>query len=198
MTHDLILVLSSGIVGFILGTAIMLVLRQRPGASRVWEQEPRQVAPKNGDDLSRTDKKQTVSVDTKRDRALINQPAPRSERLQTLSTTTSSRLPVAMLTAKNGERQGKTWVLRQASSTTIGRFDDCDIAIDDHGVSRLHAQITHRTDAATAHEFTIFDYSSTNGTLVNNQPINAVASLQDGDVILIGSTAFTFQRVRHE
>lgn len=117
-------------------------------------------------------------------------------RASPLAASSQGKSPVAMLTAQGGDLDGESWLIRHASSMTIGRFNDCDIAVPDSGVSRLHAQITHRTDAAPAHEFAIFDYSSKNGTILNDQPINAVASLQDGDTIAIGSTTFRFRRIR--
>jgi hypothetical protein len=106
--------------------------------------------------------------------------------------TTRSGAPVAMLLS---ETLGKRWLLRAGESASIGRFDDNAIAIDDEEVSRLHAQISHRTDTGEVHEFTIFDYTSTNGTLVNGKPIRGVASLQNGDVVKIGNTELRFHRV---
>lgn len=108
--------------------------------------------------------------------------------------TTRSGAPVGMLMA---ETLGKRWLLRSGESASIGRFDDNAIAIDDDEVSRLHAQISHRTDTGEVHEFTIFDYTSTNGTLVNGKPIRGVASLQDGDLIKIGNTELQFRRVKN-
>lgn len=109
-----------------------------------------------------------------------------------LNVTTRSGAPVAMILA---EDIGKRWLLRSGESASIGRFDDNMIAIDDDQVSRLHAQISHRTDTGEVHEFTIFDYTSTNGTLVNGKPIRGVASLQDGDIVKIGNTELRFRRV---
>lgn len=190
MAHDLILVLGGGFVGFLLGLAAMLLFRERPGGGRVWETDSARFASPQ-EDLARTNP-QMRSDDTHDQRKLPASLNPSTGRTP-IHVTTRGGAPVAMLTAVG---DGRSWLLRYAASTTIGRFDDCDIAIDDHGVSRLHAQITHRTDTATAHEFAIFDYSSTNGTMVNGLPINAVASLQDGDHIHIGNTEFVFRRVR--
>lgn len=103
--------------------------------------------------------------------------------------------PVAVLRVMRGIHQGETFLIRPLSTITIGRADDADIVLDEEGVSRFHAQITHRPDSMTAAEFTIIDYSR-NGTLLNGRPINAVASLQDGDLIQVGSTTFVFQKVR--
>ncbi|HEX8681948.1 MAG TPA: FHA domain-containing protein [Ardenticatenaceae bacterium] len=197
MTQDLILVAVGAVIGFVLGVVTMLVLRERP-SDRVWETTG--AGRMELDDLSET-VKQNQNDDTQDQRKLPESFVEAATGRATTAPTESLNnrgAPVAMLMAQGGTLDGRSWLLRYAASTTIGRFDDCDIAINDNGVSRLHAQITHRTDAATAHEFAIFDYSSTNGTMVNGQPINAVASLQDGDSISIGNTKFQFRRVRHE
>jgi len=104
--------------------------------------------------------------------------------------------PVAVLRATNGLRQGETFLLRPMGTLTIGRAEDADIVLNEEGVSRFHAQITHHFDpTSAAAEFALIDYSR-NGTLLNGRPVNAVASLQDGDLIQVGSTTFVFQRVR--
>ncbi len=103
--------------------------------------------------------------------------------------------PVAVLRATNGLRQGETFLLRPMGTLTIGRAEDADIVLNEEGVSRFHAQITHHFDSTSATEFALIDYSR-NGTLLNGRPVNAVASLQDGDLIQVGSTTFVFQRVR--
>lgn len=192
MTQELIFILGGGIImGFLLGAAAILLFRQRPGQGRTFQTDAILTLDRD-EDLSKLDLYHTISE------------APTNEG-QTIQSTgehippqLSRNMPVAVLKAQEGENQGRSWLLRYAASTSIGRFDDCDIAINDNDVSRLHAQITHRIDAASAHEFSIFDYSSTNGTIVNGQPISAVASLQDGDQIQIGKTEFVFRRVQHK
>ena len=192
MTQELMLILAGGItMGFLFGAAAILLFRQRPGEGRTFHGAPIRVVDKDEElyDLAigerssgpRTTEEQTVH-------APDGSPVPQLPR----------NLPVAVLKAQGGENEGRSWLLRYAASTSIGRFDDCDIAINDNDVSRLHAQITHRINAASAHEFSIFDYSSTNGTIVNGQPISAVASLQDGDQIQIGKTEFIFRRVQQK
>lgn len=190
MAHDLILVVGGGLVGFLLGLAAMLLFRERPSSGRAWDSEAGRFS-SAPEDMGRTNR-QGASEDTHNQQQIPPSLATPTGRTP-IHVTTRGGAPVAMLTAVG---DGRSWLLRYSASTTIGRFDDCDIAVDDHGVSRLHAQITHRTDTATAHEFAIFDYSSTNGTMVNGLPINAVASLQDGDHIHIGNTEFIFRRVR--
>lgn len=190
---ELLLVLGGGAIGFLLGMIAMLLLRPFGSVERAPEAGARGMSL---EELGRTERQRPKEETHDAHERAPGEPDRGPGRTGSLTLTTRISAPVAILTAQGGRLGNRSWLLRYAASTTVGRFDDCDIAIDDHGVSRLHAQITHRTDAATSHEFAIFDYSSTNGTLVNDQPINAVASLQDGDMIRIGNTEFLFRRVR--
>ena len=102
---------------------------------------------------------------------------------------------VAMLTTQDGTQNGRSWLLRHEAETTIGSVKDCDIVLEERDISRLHAQIVHRIHVVRTHDFAIFDYSSTNNTKLNGQPINGVASLKDGDQVQIGKAEFIFRRV---
>jgi pSer/pThr/pTyr-binding forkhead associated (FHA) protein len=66
--------------------------------------------------------------------------------------------------------------------TTLGRSRDCDIAVPDPNVSRVHAEVRH-----IGMDYYIVDMGSTNGTEVNGQVITRHA-LADGDVIVMGTT----------
>jgi hypothetical protein len=70
---------------------------------------------------------------------------------------------------------------------TIGRHPDNAIVIEDVSVSGHHGQITSDNG-----KFILHDLSSSNGTMVNGQPINE-AELHDGDTILLGSVDGVFQ-----
>mgnify|MGYP001821580712 FL=1 len=63
---------------------------------------------------------------------------------------------------------------------TIGRNNNCDIQINNLGVSKKHAAITRRNGS-----YFIEDFNSTNGTLLNNEQISK-AGLSGNDVITIG------------
>lgn len=67
-------------------------------------------------------------------------------------------------------------VLRE-ETTTIGRMKGSTIVVDDASVSLMHAKITRKDG-----EFFLKDLNSTNGTLVNGQPVRE-AKLQDFDQI---------------
>ncbi len=71
---------------------------------------------------------------------------------------------------------------------SIGRGLDNDVVIDDPRVSRHHAQITFKHG-----HYLLRDLRSTNGTFVNNQPVEVVV-LAPGDVISIGGYEMVFMQ----
>jgi pSer/pThr/pTyr-binding forkhead associated (FHA) protein len=62
----------------------------------------------------------------------------------------------------------------------IGRGASADLRLDDHTVSRRHAQLVNTSDGVW-----IGDDRSLNGVLVNGEPVDW-AKLADGDVVEIG------------
>ena len=73
------------------------------------------------------------------------------------------------------------------SGMTIGRSRECDIFVEDLTVSRHHATI----EECTPGTYEIVDHKSATGTLVNGRPVKR-HKLQEGDVIQVGNTRFTF------
>jgi hypothetical protein len=72
--------------------------------------------------------------------------------------------------------------------TVIGRAADCDLRVDDPGVSRRHAELRY-TDGKVE----LIDLGSTNGVTLNGKP-SGRALLQDGDRIDVASTTLIFRR----
>jgi hypothetical protein len=85
-------------------------------------------------------------------------------------------------------QEARTYQLHK-QSVAIGRLPECDIVISDPGASRRHATIT-REDGS---EYVLTDLGSTNGTLVNDEPVGEHV-LSDGDRITIGNTVLEFRR----
>jgi diguanylate cyclase (GGDEF)-like protein len=73
-----------------------------------------------------------------------------------------------------------------ADHLSLGRDPGCDIVIDDHAVSRLHARVGARGD-----RYYLLDLQSTNGSFVNDEP-TLIRILEDGDYVRLGSHIFRF------
>ena len=75
----------------------------------------------------------------------------------------------------------------------LGRALEADVRINDARASRLHARVTTERDAQTGEtRHRISDLGSTNGTLLNGQPITE-SILHDGDKITIGEHLLRFE-----
>ncbi|REM25347.1 FHA domain-containing protein, partial [Mycobacterium tuberculosis] len=83
------------------------------------------------------------------------------------------------VTLQLDDGSGRTYQLREGSNI-IGRGQDAQFRLPDTGVSRRHLEI--RWDGQVA---LLADLNSTNGTTVNNAPVQEW-QLADGDVIRLG------------
>lgn len=86
----------------------------------------------------------------------------------------------AMLVLQRGAESGRRWPLDRSRPVSIGRSDECDIALPDRQVSRFHARISWNDPG-----FYVEDLGSKNGTHVNGQEVKAPVLLHDGDEIQI-------------
>ena len=74
------------------------------------------------------------------------------------------------------------------SGVIIGRGGDASVRVDDGAVSREHCRVWVRPDGAVV----LTDLGSTNGSIVNGQPVDEIL-LAEGDKIQVGlSTIFRF------
>jgi hypothetical protein len=108
------------------------------------------------------------------------------------STSARVRGPVEAAHAERAPRAllsvGGRRLLLPPTGGTVGRSRDCDVVLEDTGISRRHAQI--RPGGAG---WEIEDLGSTNGVLVNGQPIRGRQILHAGDHIEFGSTEARFE-----
>jgi transcriptional regulator with PAS, ATPase and Fis domain len=74
----------------------------------------------------------------------------------------------------------------RAGTSTLGRGEDCQIVLDDAGVSRVHARIENR-----AGTIVITDEASANGVIVDGKRVSSIA-LVGGEVIRLGDCFFRF------
>ncbi len=92
------------------------------------------------------------------------------------------------MTALNGKLLGRTYRLG-SGRLFVGRADDCDIVLDDDGVSRRHALFL----ATPSQKVMLEDLSSTNGTLIDGR-LASVCELRGGEHLQFGSdTVFKFE-----
>jgi two-component system cell cycle response regulator len=76
---------------------------------------------------------------------------------------------------------------------TLGRALECDVRVNDARASRLHARISVEDPAGAGEtRFHLVDLNSTNGTILNGQPV-ADAYLQHGDKLQIGEHLLRFE-----
>lgn len=98
------------------------------------------------------------------------------------------------------ERRASIWLLDPSGeqvvqatdlkeeTTLIGRHADCAVSLPSNTVSRRHAQI--RREGA---QFFLKDLNSTNGTLLNREPVIGEELLHDRDEIGIGIYRLIFR-----
>jgi len=81
---------------------------------------------------------------------------------------------------------GTTTYTLRSSTTRIGRGTDSDLRIDDPGISRNHAELRR-----SGGDVTVVDLGSTNGVVVDGQPVGE-QRLKDGARVQLGSTTMIF------
>jgi hypothetical protein len=79
-------------------------------------------------------------------------------------------------------------VLVPPPGAVLGRSRECDIVLEDPGVSRRHAEIR-----PTEEDWVLADLGSTNGVRVNDRTLRGKHVLQLGDRIELGSTELVFE-----
>jgi two-component system, cell cycle response regulator len=110
-------------------------------------------------------------------------------RQPTQTARTAGQRETPCLIVITGNELGKLFQIAR-DEMFIGRHRDCDVCVSDDAVSRRHARIVRMGDRVL-----VEDLDSTNGTFVNGVRIKK-ETLQDGDKILVGTTAilkFSYQ-----
>jgi len=92
------------------------------------------------------------------------------------------RAPRALLAV-----EGRRLIVPPAGAT-IGRSRDCEIVLEDTGVSRRHAEIRPGTGG-----WTLEDLGSTTGVRLNGRALNGAQPLSAGDRVELGSTEIVFE-----
>jgi diguanylate cyclase (GGDEF)-like protein len=80
----------------------------------------------------------------------------------------------------------------ERDEVTLGRALEADVRVNDARASRMHARINVERDPASGEtRYRIQDLGSTNGTLLNGEPVTD-AYLQDGDKLTVGEQLLRF------
>lgn len=106
--------------------------------------------------------------------------------------TATGQTGLGRLIITTGPQEGEVIVLK-LDEITIGRATTnytWEIGLQDPSVSRPHAQLKREGKG-----WRLLDLNSSNGTLVNNDPVlpGDGCVLQDGDIILMGATLMLFR-----
>jgi len=96
--------------------------------------------------------------------------------------------PLAQITVESGPDAGNNHRTAEAA-LRVGRSPDNDLILRDPATSGHHARVERR-----GQQFWIVDLGSTNGTLVNGEPVQE-KELNHGDRITIGQNAVSFSIV---
>jgi pSer/pThr/pTyr-binding forkhead associated (FHA) protein len=94
--------------------------------------------------------------------------------------------PALIVERGGGLKKGQRFDL--FGGATIGRSADAEIRVSDRYASQMHARLYTRKGV----QF-VEDLKSTNGTLLNDDPLEGEAELRPGDVIRIGDTEFVYE-----
>jgi hypothetical protein len=97
--------------------------------------------------------------------------------------------PEGWLVLRSGSRSGKQFGLRRGRNTVGRDSSAADIVLEDDTVSGEHARVRFEHG-----QFYVYDLASTNGTRVNNRPVQK-QMLMDGDVLRFGNAQMVFKRV---
>ena len=139
----------------------------------------------------------TRPADHEDEPAVVGSADPRGveEHGQTMIYSTSRRVggPVEEAHARRREDRallavGGRRLLLAPKGATLGRSRDCDIVLEDVGISRKHADIRPGPEG-----WTVEDLGSTNGLLVNGNSVRGAHPLNPGDRIELGSTEIIFE-----
>jgi hypothetical protein len=106
-----------------------------------------------------------------------------SERVRAPLEQARERRANAVLVRSDGRREPLA-----ARGATIGRSRECEIVVEDPGVSRRHAAIRNGPDG-----WLVEDLGSTNGSSVNGVPLERAHVLANGDEVEVGSTTLRFE-----
>jgi pSer/pThr/pTyr-binding forkhead associated (FHA) protein len=102
--------------------------------------------------------------------------------------TAAARQQIPPLTLQvQGEGSRREFIIRNAEAV-IGRDPGCEVRLEDGTISARHARLRYHHK-----QWWLEDLNSTNGTMLNDQPVRQSAVLDSGDRITCGSFELRLQ-----
>ncbi len=95
---------------------------------------------------------------------------------------------MASILVVSGKSSGYYFPLEERTMV-VGRDEECDIQVLDEKVSREHMRVRFDEESK---RYRVSDMKSTNGVVINGQPISEERELKDGDTITIGQSKLFF------
>ncbi len=92
-----------------------------------------------------------------------------------------ARLAPALTITKLGQ-DGSPSRLFSKLEVILGRETDCDYPLDDPAVSSRHSRLSYHQ-----RQWWVEDMASTNGTLLNGEPVTTATVITDGDELTLGN-----------
>ena len=102
----------------------------------------------------------------------------------------SRRHPPLALIVETLDTEAKQIFTSEDSEITIGRDPACELCLEDDNISAHHARFSFHHS-----QWWLEDLRSTNGTLLNDEPLNTATVVILGDVIVCGNIRLTLARI---
>lgn len=104
---------------------------------------------------------------------------------------------VAILLVDNASVVPQHFVVN-SEKMTIGRSAHNEVVIDHPTVSQQHALLVYQKPNKAPGSFALYDLASSNGTVINDEIVDAYRELQHNDVITLGQVKLVFKRLDDE
>ena len=103
-------------------------------------------------------------------------------------------MPARLFLVSGGEVEPEPpFVIPRDKAVVVGRGSSADLILLDREASREHFRITH-----DGRDYLVEDLGSINGTLINDEAIQQIVPLRDGDTIYAGQTRLRFSTSPHD
>ena len=129
-----------------------------------------------------------IARSSSRDMRRLSGPAPEMTGIHATASPSYGSDPEGWLVVTKGAGLQPGERIDLFGGVSIGRSADADLSIEDRYASGIHARVFPGGGG-----FILEDMRSTNGTMLNGEPIEGEVQLSDGDRVGIGDTEMLFE-----